>query len=52
MNGSDKEDRWKDLRELKIEPPQTTRNDRIRFGFFVGGILVAIILIILILMKI
>jgi len=52
MNGSDKEDRWKDLREEKIEPPQTTRNDRIRLGFFVGGILVAIILVIVILMKI
>jgi len=29
MYGNDKEDRWKNLRE-KIEPPQTTRNDRIR----------------------
>jgi hypothetical protein len=52
MYGNDKEDRWKNVREEKIEPPQTTRNDRIRFAFFLGGILVAIILVIFILVKI
>ena len=52
MYGNDKKDRWKHLQDEKIEPPQTTRSDRIRFGFFLGGILVAIILIIFILMKI
>jgi len=52
MYDNDKEGRWKNLQEEKIEPPQTTRSDRIRFGFFLGGILVAIILVILILMKI
>jgi len=51
MNGTDKEDRWKDFQQEKIEPPQTTRNERIRFAFFLGGILLAIILIIFILVK-
>ena len=52
MYGNDKEDRWKDLREVKIEPPRSTRNDWIRFGFFLGGVLLAIILVIFILRKI
>jgi hypothetical protein len=52
MEGNEKEPQWKDLRGVKIEPPQTTRNDRIRFGFFLGGILLAIVLLIVILAKI
>ena len=52
MYGDEKEDPWKNLRGMKIEPPQTTKNDRIRFAFFLGGILLAFILVIFILVKI
>ena len=51
MDANDEKDRWKNLREEKIEPPPTTRNDRIRLAFFLVGILLAIILIIFILAK-
>ena len=51
MYDDKKEDQWKNLQGMKIEPPQTTKSDRIRFGFFLGGVLVAIILAIYILVK-
>ena len=51
MYGDKKEDQWKNLQGMKIEPPQTTKSDRIRFGFFLGGVLATIILAIYILVK-
>ncbi len=51
MNGNGRDDQWKNLRGMKIEPPQTTKNDRIRFGFFLGGALLAVIFVIFILVK-
>ena len=52
MYGDEKEDQWKNNQGVKIEPPQTTKNDRIRFGFFLGAVLLAVILVIFMVVRI
>ena len=48
--GPQEDDRYKDLQGQKIEPPETTRNDKIRFAIFFTGVALAIIVILIILL--
>jgi hypothetical protein len=48
--GSQEDDRYRELQGQKIEPPETTRNDKIRFAIFFIGIAVAIIVILVVLL--
>ena len=48
---SQEDDRYRDLQRQKIEPPETTRNDKIRFAIFFTGVALAIATIIVVLLM-
>jgi len=51
--GSQEDDRYRDLQRQKIEPPETTRNDKIRFAIFFTclALIIVTILVALLLKK-
>ena len=50
--GPQEDDRYRDLERQKIEPPETTRSDKIRFAiFFIGLALVIVTILAFFLLK-